>query len=135
MYKYRILLADDHVLVREGVKRIIQEDPRLQVVAEAGDGMELLEILEAHQPLPDLVILDISMPRIRGLELVKIIKELYPEVKILILTMHKSKDYLYEAMNKGADGYLLKEDANDALHSAIGAIRRGKQFISPLLFT
>jgi DNA-binding NarL/FixJ family response regulator len=134
MSKYRIVLADDHVLVREGIKRIIQEDARLKVVGEAGDGLELLELLEESKSPPDMVILDIARPRLRGLEVVKIIKGLYPEVKILILTMHKSKDYLYQAMDHGADGYLLKEDANDALHAAIKAIRRGKQYISPLIF-
>jgi DNA-binding NarL/FixJ family response regulator len=71
---------------------------------------------------------------LQGLSAIKIIKGLYPEVKVLILTMHKSKDYLYKAMNNKADGYLLKEDANDALYAAIEAIRGGQTFISPMLF-
>ena len=132
MSKYRIILADDHVLVREGIKRIIQEDPKLSVVDETGDGLELLRLLE--ETTPDMVILDISMPGMGGIEAIKIIKELHPKIKILVLTMHKNKGYLYEAMNNGADGYLLKEDANDILHSAIKTIRRGKTFISPLIF-
>jgi DNA-binding NarL/FixJ family response regulator len=133
MSRYRIILADDHVLIRAGLKRVIEENPRLGVIGEAGDGLELLELLE--HTTPDMVILDISMPRLRGLEAIKIIKGLYPGVKILILTMHKSKDYLYQAMNNGADGYLLKEDANDALQFAIETLRRGKNFISPLIFS
>jgi DNA-binding NarL/FixJ family response regulator len=132
MSKCRIMLADDHALFREGIKRILQEDPDLSVIGEAGDGLELLDLLE--EKTPDLVILDISMPRLQGFEVIKVIKELYPEVKILILTMHKGKDYVYKAMNKGADGYMVKEDANEVLHSAIETLRRGETFISPLIF-
>jgi DNA-binding NarL/FixJ family response regulator len=131
MSKYRIMLADDHVMVREGIKRIIQEDAKLSVVEETGDGVELMRLLE--ETAPDMVVLDISMPGLRGLEAIKIIKELYPQVKILILTMHKTKEYLYLAMNDGADGYVLKEDANDILHKAIKTIRHGKTFISPTM--
>jgi DNA-binding NarL/FixJ family response regulator len=132
MPPYKIILADDHVLMREGLKRIIQEDPELQVVDEAGDGLELLEILE--KSTPDMVIIDINMPRLRGLEATRFIKELYPEVKVLILTMNKSKELVYQAMKNGANGYLLKEDAHDVLQVAIERIRRGENFISPLIF-
>ncbi len=132
MDRYRILLADDHALVREGIKRIIQEDPELSVIDETGDGLELLQILT--EKTPDMVVLDISMPGLRGIEAVRIIKELYPEIKILILTMHRSKEFLYLAMNGGADGYVLKEDVNDVLHTAIKTIRHGKTFISPTIF-
>ena len=132
MPPYKIILADDHVLMREGLKRIIQEDPELRVVDEAGDGVELLEILE--KSTPDMVIIDINMPRLRGLEATKFIKELYPEVKVLVLTMNKSKELVYQAMKNGANGYLLKEDAHDVLKVAIERIRRGENFISPLIF-
>jgi DNA-binding NarL/FixJ family response regulator len=132
MPKYRIILADDHVLVREGVKRILQEDPKLTVVDETSDGLELLRLLE--EITPDMVILDISMPGLGGIEAIRIIKELYPQIKVLVLTMHKSKEYLYVAMDNGADGYMVKDDANEILHSAIKTIRRGKTFISPLIF-
>jgi DNA-binding NarL/FixJ family response regulator len=125
------MLADDHVMVREGIKRIIQEDAKLSVVEETGDGVELMSLLA--ETTPDMVVLDISMPGLRGLEAVKIIKELYPQIKILILTMHKTKEYLYLAMNDGADGYVLKEDANDVLHKAIKTIRHGQTFISPTM--
>jgi DNA-binding NarL/FixJ family response regulator len=133
MSKYRIMLADDHVMVREGIKRIIQEDAKLSVVEETGDGVELMRLLE--ETTPDMVVLDISMPGLRGLEAVKIIKELYPQIKILILTMHKTKEYLYLAMNDGADGYVLKEDANEVLHKAIKTIRHGQTFISPTMLS
>jgi DNA-binding NarL/FixJ family response regulator len=132
MFSYRIIIADDHVMVRQGLKRIIQEDKELQVIGEVGDGLDLLDLLE--ETIPDMVLLDVSMPRLRGLEVIKIIKELYPKVKVLILTMHKSKEYLYQAMASGADGYLLKEDADQTLYSAIKAVRQGKPYISPLIF-
>jgi DNA-binding NarL/FixJ family response regulator len=133
MAKYRIVQADDHAMVREGVKRIIEEDPKLTVVGETGDGLELLRLLE--ETMPDMVLLDISMPGLRGIEAIKIIKQLYPDIKILVLTMHKTKEYLYLAMNDGADGYILKEDANDVLHTAIKTIRHGKTFISPTILS
>jgi len=102
------------------------------VIDETGDGLELLRLLE-EMPT-DMVILDISMPGLGGIEAIKIIKELHPHIKVLVLTMHKSKEYLYAAMDNGADGYLLKDDANEILHSAIAALRRGETFISPLIF-
>ncbi len=131
MPPYRIMLADDHVLVRKGIIKIIQEQKDLAVIGEAGDGVELLELLSKE--IPDLVILDISMPRMRGLEATKKIKELHPEVKVLILTMHRDQEYLHRAMSDGADGYILKEDADLSLYSAIDVIRRGRTFVSPIL--
>lgn len=131
MALYNIVLADDHVLVRQGIKKIIQEDDDMKVVAEAGDGVELMEILE--KITPDMVILDISMPRLRGLEAAGKIKKRYPQIKVLILSMHRSKEYLHQAKAVGVDGYLLKEDADVSLFSAIETIRGGKTFVSPLL--
>ena len=128
---YKIVLADDHALVRLGIRKIIEEDGNLKVVGEAGDGMELLEILETIRP--DLVIVDIGMPRLRGPEATKRIKHLYPQVKVMILSMHRNKEYLRQAVAAGVSGYLLKEDADSALHTAIKAIRSGKEFFSPLL--
>jgi DNA-binding NarL/FixJ family response regulator len=106
MRPYNIVLADDHVLFCEGIKRIISEVSDLEVVGEARDGLQLLALLK--QLTPDLVILDISMPNIRGIEATREIKMTHPDVKVLILTMHKDKDYLYHAISAGADGYLLK---------------------------
>jgi DNA-binding NarL/FixJ family response regulator len=131
MALYNIVLADDHILVRQGIKRIIQENGGMQVVGEAGDGLELLEILE--KITPDLVILDISMPRLRGLAAAERIKRRHPEIKILILSMHRSKEYLQQALAIGVDGYLLKEDADVALFAAIEMVRQGRTFVSPLL--
>jgi DNA-binding NarL/FixJ family response regulator len=126
-----IILAEDHVLVRQGLRRIIEEDPSLQVIHEAGDGLELLGLLENNAP--DVVILDISMPRLPGLEAAKIIKQRYPVIKILILTMHREKSYFFRAKEIGVDGYVLKDEADTDLNSAIKTILRGNTYTSPLL--
>jgi DNA-binding NarL/FixJ family response regulator len=128
---YQIVLADDHLMFRQGIKRIIEESEGLVVVGEAGDGLELLEILK--KSTPDMVILDISMPKLRGLEATLEIKAMYPEVKILILTMHKNREYLMQALSARTDGYLLKEDTDTQLIAAIESIRQGKIFLSPLI--
>ena len=131
MAPYTIVLADDHVLVRQGIKKIIQEERNMRVVGEAGDGLELLDLLE--KVTPDMVILDISMPRLRGLAAAEKIRQLYPHIKILVLSMHRSKEYLRQALVAGVNGYLLKEDADVGLFAAIETVRQGKIFISPLL--
>lgn len=131
MSPYRILLADDHVMFRQGMKHIIEGVPGLEIVGEVGDGLKLLNRLKKSPP--DMVILDISMPNLRGIEATKEIKTTNSEVKVLILTMHNDKEYLYHAISAGADGYLLKEDADTELFSAIETIRHGGNYISPLL--
>jgi DNA-binding NarL/FixJ family response regulator len=129
MTAYRVILADDHALFRSGVKRILEEIPDVEVVGEAADGMQLLASLK--EATPDLVILDISMPKLRGLEIIQDIKTLYPKVQVLILTMHKNPEYLSYALGAGAAGFLLKEDADPELLEGIATIRRGKTYLSP----
>src|SRR6185369_7700825 len=129
MGRYLIVLADDHALFRQGVKKIIDGVADLEVAGEAGDGLELLAFLRTA--VPQLVILDVSMPRLRGIEAVREVKKLYPAVKVLVLTMYR--EYLHLALSAGADGYLLKEDADRELFSAIDKIRQGKSYISPRL--
>jgi DNA-binding NarL/FixJ family response regulator len=129
---YRIILADDHALFRQGVRRIIEEIRDFEVVGEVGDGLELLNIFSSANP--DLVVLDIAMPGLRGLEAAKEIRTMRAETEILILTMHRESDYVRHAIKAGVKGYLLKEDADTELISAIRTIREGKQFLSPLLF-
>uniref|UniRef100_A0A7C3V4M0 Response regulator transcription factor n=1 Tax=Desulfobacca acetoxidans TaxID=60893 RepID=A0A7C3V4M0_9BACT len=131
MTSYPIILADDHVLFRRGVKRIIEEMAGLEVVGEANDGLELLELLK--QKKPHLIILDISMPNLRGLEAAREIKDLYPQIKILLLTMHKKKDFLRQGLEAGVDGFLVKEDADTELLKAVETIRGGGKYFSPLL--
>jgi DNA-binding NarL/FixJ family response regulator len=129
---YRLILADDHVMFRQGIKNILGKDKMLEVIGEAGDGLKLLELL--RKVTPDMVILDISMPNLRGLEATREIKMILPDVKVLILSMHRDKEYMYSAISAGADGYLLKEDADTDLFAAIERIRQDGHYISPLLF-
>jgi len=103
--------------------------PGLEVAGEASDGLELLDLLNHSNP--DMIVLDISMPRMRGIEAIHEIRAIRKDASILILTMHKDKEYLYLALSAGAKGYLLKEDADKALFSAIERIRQGKTYISP----
>jgi DNA-binding NarL/FixJ family response regulator len=131
MEPYRIVLADDHTLVRQGVKKILEGTGDLQVVGEAGDGVELLFLLTELKP--NMVILDISMPNLQGIQTARQIKMKYPAMKILVMTMHKEREYLYEAIFAGVEGYLLKEDAEKELFSAIETLRKGKGFISPII--
>ena len=119
------------MLVRQGLKRILDGARDLEVVGEAADGLELLDLLNHLNP--DMVILDVSMPRLRGIEAIHEIKTMRPGVSILMLTMHKDKEYLYLALSAGAKGYLLKEDADRDLFSAIEKIRQGKTYVSPNL--
>ncbi|MCP3677517.1 MAG: response regulator transcription factor [Deltaproteobacteria bacterium] len=131
MESYSIVLADDHTMFREGIKKIIGERIGMEVVREAGSGLELLKLLK--EMTPDMVILDISMPGIGGIEATQEIKSTYSGVKVLILSMHDDKEYLHHTISAGADGYLLKKDADTELFSAIYEIQRGNTYISPLL--
>jgi len=131
MNRYRIVLADDHSLFRQGLKAVLEGTDEFKVVGEAGDGLELIDLL--NQVKPHLVVLDISMPNLRGIETIPEIKKNHPEVKILVVTMHNDKEYLYQAISEGADGYFLKKDAGTELFSAIEKIRKGKVYVSPSL--
>ncbi len=127
MRPYRIILADDHAMFRRGVRKIIEEIAGLEVIGEAADGLELLDLLK--RTTPDLIILDISMPNIRGIEASAEIKKIHPQIKILVLTMHK--EFLQQGLSAGADGYLLKDDTDTELVAAIAKIRQGNTYLSP----
>jgi DNA-binding NarL/FixJ family response regulator len=131
MDAYTIVLADDHAMLREGIRRIIERIEDARITGEANDGLELLELLKKSSP--NLVILDISMPNLRGLEAIREIRKTYPQVKILVLTMHKKKEVLRQALRDGADGFLLKEDAGSELIRAVQTVRHGGKYLSPLL--
>jgi len=127
----RVLIADDHVLIRHGIKKIIQNDSRFDVVGEVSDGKELVDFVDGNQV--DIIILDITMPGITGMEAIKLVKQKCPGTKILMLTMHKNKQYFYNAMSAGADGYLLKDDSDKELIVALEKVLTGKSYISPYM--
>lgn len=131
MKPYQIVLADDHKMFRLGVKKIIDEMDDLEVVGEAGDGLQLLNLIK--KSFINMIILDISMPNLRGIEAAREIKLSNAAIKILILTMHKNKEYLYNCLSAGVEGYLLKEDTDTELFTAIETIRQGSTYISPHL--
>ena len=131
MDAYTIILADDHAMLREGIRKIIERIEGVIISGEVNDGLELLELLKKSSP--NLVILDISMPNLRGLEAIREIKKTYPKVKILVLTMHQKKEFLRQALRDGADGFLLKEDAGSELIRAVQTVRNGGKYLSPLL--
>ena len=129
MKKLRILLADDHVTVREGVKMIINAQADMEVVAEAADGRGA--VAEAQAVRPDVVVMDVSMPRVNGLKATEMLKECCPEVKVLALTRHQDDGYLQQLLRAGAAGYVLKQSRPAELLQAIRAIGEGGSYLDP----
>jgi two-component system response regulator NreC len=128
-------LADDHSSFRNQLKRILSETKKIRIIGEAGDGDELLDLFVRHSSRPDMVIIDITMPNLSGIEAARRIKKLVPGVKVLILTIHKEREYLDQAVSAGAEGYLLKEDADAEIISAIKTIQQGQFYLSPFFST
>ncbi len=129
----RIVLADDHVMFRQSLKRMLEEKDDLRVVGEAGDGLELLDLLSKlnlNGMVPHLVILDIVMPNLTGIEAAHRIKTIYPGVKVMMLTMHKNEGYRNWAISAGVEGYVLKRNANEELSVAVDTIRQGGKYFS-----
>ncbi|MDZ7697672.1 MAG: response regulator transcription factor [Deltaproteobacteria bacterium] len=131
MANYKLILADDHAIFREGVKKILEETKDLRVIGEVSDGLELLAFLKKQNA--DMIILDISMPNLRGIEATREAKGIRPGIKVLILTMHKNVQYLANCIDAGANGYLLKEDSGEELIEAITKLRKGGRYISRTL--
>ena len=129
MAETRILLADDHALVRRGVRLILDNEPDLTVVAEAADGAEA--IAKARACRPDLAILDIAMPRMTGLQAARELSRLLPDLRILILTMYDNEQFFFESLRAGASGYVLKSVADRDLLEACRAAMRGEPFLYP----
>lgn len=128
MDNIRIVLADDHVLVRDGIKSLLEEQPDMEVVDEASDGKEAIKILEKN--LPDLLIVDIRMPEMNGIEVVKKIHENKWDVKTLVLSMHDSEEYVIKSVQAGADGYLLKGSSKDEFLKALHKVASGGKYFS-----
>jgi DNA-binding NarL/FixJ family response regulator len=127
----RVVLADDHVLMRSGLRALIEQLPDYEVVAEVGDGYALLAAVEA-QPV-DLAIVDIQMPLLGGIEALQALKRREGAPKVLILSMHSAEDYVLRAIRLGAEGYLVKDAAAIELSQALAALRRGERYLSPRL--
>jgi DNA-binding NarL/FixJ family response regulator len=125
----RILIADDHGIVRSGLRLLLERQDDIEVIAEAADGAEARDL--AVRERPDLAILDVRMPKLTGLQVTREIKRQAPEVSVLILSMHDDERYLFEALKAGASGYVLKTQADTDLLDAIRAVQRGEPFLTP----
>lgn len=125
----RVVLADDHTLVRAGIRSLLQEIEGIEVVGEAGDGVALLQLVAACRP--DVVLLDIGMPRMSGLEAVAQLSKIDPSIRAVILSIHRAEEYVIEALRAGAVGYLLKDSAVSELEIALRTVTRGEQYLSP----
>src|SRR5690242_8874685 len=127
--KIRILLADDHTILRAGLKMMLNAQPDMEIVGEAQDGRQ--SIAEAQKLQPDVVLMDITMPDINGIEATKQIKKLLPDTRVLVLTMHEHDEYVFQALRAGASGYMLKEAAATDLITALRVIQSGQFYLSP----
>jgi two-component system response regulator NreC len=131
MSKIRILIADDHGIVREGLRLKLEQNQHLQVVGEAGDGREAVRL--ANELKPDLVIMDIGMPALNGIEATAQIVKHNPRIGVIILSMHADETYLVRTLTAGAKGYLLKDSAQEDLHRAVQTVAQGRPFFSPAI--
>jgi two-component system response regulator NreC len=129
--KVKLMVADDHKIFRQGIKKLLEEEPDLQVAGEAANGREAVK--KATELKPDVILMDITMSTLNGLEATKQIKKVLPDVKVIMLTMHKNEEYVLQSFQAGASGYILKEGAVEELVSAIRSIHQDKSFLSPTI--
>lgn len=127
----KVMITDDHAMIREGIKQLLEYDGNIEVVAEASDGEECLELLKTVKP--DVLLLDINMPKKNGIEVLENIKRKHYEMKVLILTVHNEVEYLLKAVDIGVDGYILKDSESAELKKAIVAVLSGENYIQPSL--
>jgi DNA-binding NarL/FixJ family response regulator len=127
--KVRIVIAEDHTILREGLRSLLSSDPSFEIVGEAEDGREAIKCVEKFRP--DLILTDLSMPRMNGMEAIKEIKRQSPKTKVLVLTIHKAEEYILATFRAGANGYLLKDSTHAELVMAVKKVLSGKQYISP----
>ncbi len=128
MEKIKILFADDHAIVRDGLRSLFKSDPGFSIVGEASDGAEAIRLVEENRP--DVAVLDISMPNVNGIEATGIIKERYPGTKVLILTIHENEEYIHELIMAGADGYVLKNAEKKEIFDGVRAVAGGSTYFS-----
>ena len=131
MSRLRLLLADDHTVVRQGLRRILEDRPEWEVVAEAGDGREAVRQAEVHKP--DVAIVDVAMPLLNGIETTRQITRKSPATRVLVLSMHADEAYVTQILRAGATGYLLKDSADVDLIQAVAAVAKGTSFFSPAI--
>ena len=131
MNKIKILITDDHVIVRDGLRAILDSQPDMQVIGEATNGLEALQKVEENPP--DIVLMDISMPEMNGLDATRRIIQAHPEVKVLTLTMHEGDEYFFEVLQAGASGYFVKGSSSAELLGALRAVKNGNVYISPVM--
>ncbi len=129
MKKTKILIADDHSVVRAGLRILFRGNPRYTLVGEASDGDAAIRLI--GQKRPDVAVLDISMPRMNGIEVTRLVKQKYPGIKVLILTIHEDEEYVYQMIRAGADGYIFKNAEKKEILAAVRAVLREQQFFSP----
>ena len=129
MDRIHVLLAEDHVLVREGTKELVDREDDLEVVAEAGDGEEAVRMADVHHP--DVILMDIAMPRLNGLEATRQIKAAHPDIAVLVLTAYNDDEYVFAFLEMGAAGYLLKDASIEDLVRAIRAVHSGESVLDP----
>jgi len=129
MENLRIVLAEDHTILREGLRALLSVDPAFEIIGEAQDGREAVRCVEKLEP--DLLLMDLSMPRMSGMDAIREIKKRYPDIKIIALTVHKTEEYLLATLQAGADGYVLKDATHDELVLAIKNVMGGKSYLSP----
>ena len=127
--KVRIVIAEDHTILREGLRSLLSSEPNFEIVGEAEDGREAIKCVEKFRP--DLILTDLSMPRMNGMEAIKEIKRQSPKTKVLVLTVHKAEEYILATFRAGANGYLLKDSTHAELVMAVKKVLSGKQYISP----
>lgn len=125
----RLLIADDHTIVRQGLKKLLEEETGMEVVGEAVDGREALA--KAMDLMPDIVLMDLSMPGLHGLEATRQLTKRLPKTRVVILSMHKNEQYVLQALQAGASGYILKDSASEEVATAIRSVSRGDSYLSP----
>jgi len=129
--KKKMIIVEDHQLLREGLKNMISDFENIEIVGEAGDGLKAIQKIRKIQP--DIILLDLSMPKMDGMSIIKAVKSQFPDIKILVLTIHEGDHYVLEAFDAGADGYCIKNASCKELELAIKSVIEGKRYLSPAI--
>ncbi len=125
----RVILVDDHPIVRQGLRRLLESEPELQVIAESGDGLEAVQLVERYKP--DVLIVDLMMPGLNGLEVTRQVCQRLPYIRVVVLSMHKDDDYIVQALRNGAMGYVIKDTGPSELAQAVREVTSGRRYLSP----